>query len=65
MTQPSEEASTDDVPEAERACREAALDRTIENSFPASDPLSTIPNPNESEPARLQEPESSDLGVVH
>jgi hypothetical protein len=25
--------------------REAGLDRTLENTFPASDPLSTIPDP--------------------
>ena len=31
--------------EEERAIREAALDRTIEGSFPASDPPSTDPNP--------------------
>jgi hypothetical protein len=30
----------------ERRNREAALDRTIEASFPASDPPSTIPNPD-------------------
>ena len=29
----------------ERSIREAALDRTIEASFPASDPPSTNPNP--------------------
>jgi hypothetical protein len=29
----------------ERRIREAALDQTIENSFPASDPPSTNPNP--------------------
>jgi hypothetical protein len=29
----------------ERTVREAALDRTIENSFPASDPPSSIPDP--------------------
>ena len=29
----------------ERRTREAALDRTIEGSFPASDPPSSIPNP--------------------
>lgn len=33
------------TPQEERAMREAALDRTIENTFPASDPPSTIPNP--------------------
>jgi hypothetical protein len=27
--------------------REAALDRTIEESFPASDPPSSIPNPDD------------------
>ncbi|HET6462775.1 MAG TPA: hypothetical protein VFH33_03160 [Candidatus Krumholzibacteria bacterium] len=34
-------------PEDERASREAALDETIEATFPASDPLSTIPNPDD------------------
>jgi hypothetical protein len=33
------------TPEEERRFREAALDRTIEDSFPASDPPSTTPNP--------------------
>ena len=32
-------------PQEERAIREAALDETIEASFPASDPPSSIPNP--------------------
>jgi uncharacterized protein DUF2630 len=32
--------------EAERLRREAALDETIEQSFPASDPPSTVPNPD-------------------
>ena len=32
--------------EAERLRREAALDETIEQSFPASDPPSTDPNPD-------------------
>ena len=31
--------------EEERKVREAALDQTIESSFPASDPPSTNPNP--------------------
>jgi hypothetical protein len=31
---------------AERARREAALDETIEQSFPASDPPSSDPNPD-------------------
>ena len=33
-------------PELERLRREAALDETIEQSFPASDPPSTDPNPD-------------------
>lgn len=35
--------------EEERRSREAALDETIEETFPASDPLSTIPNPDDEE----------------
>jgi len=34
----------------ERRHREAALDETIEASFPASDPPSTDPNPDAHEP---------------
>lgn len=33
----------------ESRIREAALDRTIEDSFPASDPPSSIPNPYDHE----------------
>ena len=33
------------LPEDERAMREAALDETLEATFPASDPPSTIPDP--------------------
>ncbi len=32
--------------EEERRVREAALDHTIEDTFPASDPPSTLPNPD-------------------
>lgn len=35
--------------EEERRIREATLDETIEETFPASDPLSTIPNPEDDE----------------
>lgn len=35
--------------EEEWRVREAALDETIEDTFPASDPLSTIPNPHDDE----------------
>lgn len=37
------------TPEEERRIREAALDRTIAESFPASDPPSTDPNPDNHE----------------
>ena len=37
----------DHTPEEERRIREAALDETIENSFPASDPPSSDPNPDD------------------
>jgi hypothetical protein len=33
--------------EEERRIREAALDKTIADSFPASDPPSTDPNPDD------------------
>jgi len=37
------------TPDEERRIREAALDETIEASFPASDPPSTDPNPEDEE----------------
>jgi hypothetical protein len=37
------------TPEEERRIREAALDETVEASFPASDPPSTLPNPDDDE----------------
>ena len=43
--------------ERERRLREAGLDRTIENTFPASDPPSTIPDPpEETFPERVGKP---------
>ena len=35
------------TPDEERRIRDAALDETIEASFPASDPPSTDPNPED------------------
>ena len=35
------------TPDEERRIREAALDQTIEGSFPASDPPSSNPNPDD------------------
>ena len=37
----------DHTPEEERSIREAALDETINGTFPASDPPSSIPNPDQ------------------
>ena len=37
------------TPEEERRIRDAALDETLEASFPASDPPSTLPNPYDHE----------------
>lgn len=34
-------------PDEERRIREAALDQTLADSFPASDPLSSNPNPDD------------------
>ncbi|MGH9331844.1 MAG: hypothetical protein ACRD09_15505 [Vicinamibacterales bacterium] len=47
------------TPAEERKIREAALDETIANTFPASDPPSSIPNPDEHDAvADLEKPES-------
>jgi hypothetical protein len=35
------------TPEEERRIREAALDETLAETFPASDPPSSIPNPDD------------------
>ena len=35
------------TPDEERRIRERSLDQTIEGSFPASDPLSSNPNPDD------------------
>jgi hypothetical protein len=43
MTKPGKHSHT---PEEEHRIREAALDETIAETFPASDPPSTIPNPD-------------------
>ena len=46
MTSETGTASHIHRPETERQRQEAALDETIEQSFPASDPPSTNPNPD-------------------
>jgi hypothetical protein len=44
--EPAAPLPSDTRPQQERFRREAALDETIEQSFPASDPPSTDPNPD-------------------
>lgn len=46
MTGPERE-NHEHSPEEERRIREAALDETVEASFPASDPPSSLPNPDD------------------
>jgi len=47
----------DHTPEEERRIREAALDETIAGSFPASDPPSSLPNPDEHDADGLESPD--------
>jgi hypothetical protein len=49
----------------ERDIREAALDRTIEASFPASDPPSTIPNPGAHDALDERMPSDGDADHKH
>ena len=51
------------TPEEERRIREAALDKTIESSFPASDPPSSIPNPDD-HTMQSQRPRRRTLAIV-
>jgi hypothetical protein len=46
-TMESENTGHQHTPEEERQIREAALDKTIADSFPASDPPSSDPNPDD------------------
>ncbi len=45
------------TPEEEREIREAALDETVEATFPASDPPSSLPNPDDDDALKRQERE--------
>jgi hypothetical protein len=46
----------------EKKIREAALDETIEGSFPASDPPSSDPNPDDHGAIERQTPPAKDSG---
>ena len=48
------------TPEEERRIREAALDKTIADSFPASDPPSSNPNPDDHSAIQSQRPRDAD-----
>jgi hypothetical protein len=54
----SENTRHQHTPEEERRIREAALDKTIADSFPASDPPSSNPNPDDH--SAIQRPRPSD-----
>ena len=47
MERPPANDSDHHTPETEKEIRERALDQTIKDSFPASDPPSSDPNPEE------------------
>jgi len=57
----AEDAHHDEA--VERRHREAALDETIEASFPASDPPSTDPNPDAHEPFDNMVPADAEPGT--
>jgi hypothetical protein len=47
MTNVRADKKHDHTRDEERKIREAALDETLEGTFPASDPLSSNPNPDD------------------
>ena len=53
---PSDDKEHQHTPAEERTIREAALDETIEGSFPASDPPSSNPNPDDHAALERQNP---------
>jgi hypothetical protein len=56
----------DHTPDEERRIRDAALDQTIEASFPASDPPSSTPNPDDhAAAARNRRRESEERRAPH
>ena len=52
----SDDTEHQHTPEEEHRIREAALDQTIEGSFPASDPPSSNPNPDDHRALERQRP---------
>jgi len=56
----SEKSEHQHTPEEERRIREAALDDTIEASFPASDPPSSDLNPDDHSAIERERPADAD-----
>jgi hypothetical protein len=54
----SDDTDHQHTPEEEHEIREAALDQTIAGSFPASDPPSSNPNPDEHAALERQRPKN-------
>ena len=52
------------TPDEERRIREAALDQTIEGSFPASDPPSSNPNPDDHSALERQDPKEEQTNTA-
>lgn len=57
---PNEPKKHQHTPAEERKIREAALDNTIEASFPASDPPSSDPNPDDDDAVEREEQRTDD-----
>jgi hypothetical protein len=57
----SKKTGHEHTPEEERRIREAALDETIANSFPASDPASSEPNPDDHSALERARPTVADV----
>ncbi len=55
----------DHTPSEERHIREAALDETIAGSFPASDPPSSLPNPDEHDADGSGVPDDTDTENIN
>lgn len=52
--EPTKPGAHQHTPKEEQNIREAALDETLEGTFPASDPSSTVPNPDDHDAAARQ-----------
>jgi hypothetical protein len=60
MSEPTRAGGHHHTEAEERRIREAALDETIEATFPASDPPSTDPNPDEDDALEERKPVPGD-----